>query len=147
MELWTTIAGTAGGIIGGGAVGAYITSRTQLSQARRTRRHSAAAALWGYQRALMGFGNAMWDRAYGDVDAASLSMADFSELRTAHAAAYQFAGYLPSDRQALVRNAHLDFGGAPGGSPDAHANVADAAFKLGRELETVLVDTFRRDDR
>lgn len=147
VEFWMTIVGTAGGILGGGAVGAYITTRTQLAQAQRARRHLAASALWAYQRALMGFGNRMWDRAHGDVDAASVSVADFGELRTALAEAYPYAGYLPPDRHALVRNVHLDFGGAPGGSRDADASVADAAFKIGRELEAVLLVVFRGDDR
>lgn len=89
----------------------------------------------------------MWDRAHGDVDAASVSVADFAELRGAQAEAYPYAGYLPLDHHALVRNAHLDFGGAPGGSPDADENVATAAFEIGRKLESVLVAVFRRDDR
>lgn len=95
----------------------------------------------------MGFGNSMWDRAHGDVDAASVSMSTFAELRTAQAAAYPYAAYLPAERHALVRNAHLDFGGAPGGSRDADASIADAAFTLGRDLEAVLVKVFRGDDR
>jgi hypothetical protein len=135
------------GLVGGGAAGAFITSRAQIGQLRRTRRHEAASALWAYQRALMGFGNRMWDKANGDVDSASVSVADFAELRRTHASAYPYAGYLPSEQQALVRDAHFEFGGEPGGSPDADANVADSAFDHGRKLEKVLIAVFRRDDR
>jgi len=95
----------------------------------------------------MGFGHTMWDQAHGDVDAASVSVASFAELRSAQAQAYPYAGYLPPEQHALVRNAHLDFGGAPGGSPDANANVADAALEIGRKLELVLLAAFSRDDR
>ncbi|TCU42674.1 hypothetical protein EDF33_1139 [Curtobacterium sp. PhB146] len=89
----------------------------------------------------------MWDRANGDVDAASISTANFAELQAAHATAYPFAGYLPTEQQPLVRNAHLDFGGAPGGSRDADASVSDAAHSIGQRLESALVAQFRRDDR
>lgn len=80
------------GLLGGGAVGALISSRTTSRIARATRRDNAAEALWRYHYALSGF--AADAGAELQDERVPMLHSEWKDVRHSLRNAYPYAGYL-----------------------------------------------------
>ncbi len=118
----------------GGVVGAAISAGASLRLARGATREKARAALWDYQRTLLGFANHGYsDAGYGEGQAYFASTDSFKAVAESYANAYQWSGYMPRPvRDKLFRNAFLEIGDPP---YDEHEIAANSAWKLALELE------------
>lgn len=134
------------GFLGGGAVGAAISSRTNSRIARATRRDKAAETLWHYHYALAGFAAS----AGGELQDDEVSMlgADWDQIKTTLHAAYPYAGYLTASvRSKLFMLAWIETNSDPdqewwAGAQDRHDTFTALAALLESDLQWAFPQRF-----
>jgi hypothetical protein len=129
------------GAVFGGAAGALITARSNAGLDRARRLNEASAALWDYQRALLGYAASLYDRAGYSDTTLSIRDADLGEVRATLKVAYPWATYLSRGAQdQFFRYPFIEIGEPPydqwwnSTAPDSAEALATG---LARELEIV----------